>query len=225
VQPGESALNDPAIAAQTGAVLSLAASDHRLDAALRDQPPIPIVVIAAVGDHAAGSAARPADGNADGGDARGREAAQKEDRGLVKRRWAPARSPSTTWWPHCTRPPLSAASLGTSAATTGRSWSARSPRGHRHLPEGRGFITPDRLSAGRRSGSCPTRQRWMPVCRRFPGARSFTSGDPQTLRLPPSARQSRMCTRLVPAHAGRAKTDNTIGPFAGLFRKIGRAHV
>ena len=60
VEPGEGAFDDPAIAAEAGAVVSLAAGDHRLDAALPDQPPIRVVVVAAVGDHAVGSAARPA---------------------------------------------------------------------------------------------------------------------------------------------------------------------
>ena len=34
VQPGEGALDDPAVAAEPGAVLGLAASDHGLDPAL-----------------------------------------------------------------------------------------------------------------------------------------------------------------------------------------------
>jgi hypothetical protein len=49
VQPGEGALDDPAVAAKTSAMLGLAASDHRLDAALPDQPPVLVVVVAAVG--------------------------------------------------------------------------------------------------------------------------------------------------------------------------------
>ena len=50
VQPGEGALDDPAVAAEAGAMVSLAASDHRLDAALPEQPPVLVVVVAAVSD-------------------------------------------------------------------------------------------------------------------------------------------------------------------------------
>jgi hypothetical protein len=48
VQPGEGALDDPAGPAQPGAVLGLAASDLRFDAALTQLPPILVVVVAAV---------------------------------------------------------------------------------------------------------------------------------------------------------------------------------
>ena len=40
VQPGESALDDRAVAAQPGAVFSLTAGNQRLDAALPDQPTV-----------------------------------------------------------------------------------------------------------------------------------------------------------------------------------------
>ena len=50
VQPGEGALDDPAVAAEAGAMVRLAASDHRLDAALPEQPPVLVVVVAAVSD-------------------------------------------------------------------------------------------------------------------------------------------------------------------------------
>ena len=50
VEPGESALDDPTVAAESGAVFGLAASDQRLDAALPDEPPVLVVVVAAVGD-------------------------------------------------------------------------------------------------------------------------------------------------------------------------------
>ena len=69
MQPGEGALDDPAVAAEAGAVLGLAASDHRLDATLSDQPPVLVMVVAAVGDQAVGPSAGPTNGTADGGDA------------------------------------------------------------------------------------------------------------------------------------------------------------
>ena len=50
VEPGEGALDDPTVAAQSGAVFGLAASDERLDAALPDEPPVFVVVVAAVSD-------------------------------------------------------------------------------------------------------------------------------------------------------------------------------
>src|SRR5688572_1348367 len=49
VQPGEGALDDPALAAQPGAVLDAAPGDHGLDAALPEQPAVLVEVIAAVG--------------------------------------------------------------------------------------------------------------------------------------------------------------------------------
>ncbi len=50
VEPCEGAFNHPTLSPQPGAVLGLAARDHRLDAALPDQAPILVVVVAAVGD-------------------------------------------------------------------------------------------------------------------------------------------------------------------------------
>ena len=61
VQPGEGAFNNPAVAAEAGAVLGLAASDHRLDAALPDEAAVLVVVVAAVCDQGARSASWPAD--------------------------------------------------------------------------------------------------------------------------------------------------------------------
>jgi hypothetical protein len=61
VEPGEGAFDDPAVAAEPGAVLGLAACDQRLHAALPDQPAVLVVVVAAVGDQRPGSTARPAD--------------------------------------------------------------------------------------------------------------------------------------------------------------------
>ena len=61
VEPGEGALHDPAVTADPGAVLGLAARDLGLDLALPEQPPVLVVVVAAVGGHAVGSPAGTAD--------------------------------------------------------------------------------------------------------------------------------------------------------------------
>ena len=66
VEPGEGALDDPAVAAEPGAVLGLAAGDHGFDAALPDQAAVLVVVVAAVGDQRPRSASWPADAAADG---------------------------------------------------------------------------------------------------------------------------------------------------------------
>ena len=66
VKPGEGALDDPAVAAEPGAVLALPASDDRLDAALPDQAAVLVVVVAAVGDQRARPPSRPAEPTADG---------------------------------------------------------------------------------------------------------------------------------------------------------------
>ena len=66
MEPGEGALDDPAVAAQAGAVLGLAAGDHRFDAAVPDEAAVLVVVVAAVGDQRPGSASWPADAAADG---------------------------------------------------------------------------------------------------------------------------------------------------------------
>ena len=60
VQVREGALDDPAVAAKAGAVLGLSARDQRLDAALADEAPVFVVVVAAVGDHRVGSTPRSA---------------------------------------------------------------------------------------------------------------------------------------------------------------------
>jgi hypothetical protein len=52
VQPGEGALDDPAVATEAGAVLGPAARDHGSDAALADEPAVLVVVVAAVCDQA-----------------------------------------------------------------------------------------------------------------------------------------------------------------------------
>lgn len=67
VEPGEGALDDPAVTAQPGAVLGLATSDDRLHASLPDKAAVLVVVVAAVGDQCARSASRSADATADGG--------------------------------------------------------------------------------------------------------------------------------------------------------------
>ena len=66
VEPGEGALDDPAVASEPGAVLGLAAGDHGLDAALPDEPTVLVVVVAAVGDQRPRSASWPAGTAADG---------------------------------------------------------------------------------------------------------------------------------------------------------------
>ncbi len=43
VQPGEGALDDPAVSAQSGAVLGLAAGDDRFDAVLADESAVLVV--------------------------------------------------------------------------------------------------------------------------------------------------------------------------------------
>jgi hypothetical protein len=50
VQPGEGALDDPAMAAEPGAVLALPAGDDRLDAALLDEAAVLVVVVTTVAD-------------------------------------------------------------------------------------------------------------------------------------------------------------------------------
>ena len=65
VQLGEGALDDPALASEPGAVLGLAASDQRLDAALPDEAAVLVVVVAAVGDQRPRPAPRAPDATAD----------------------------------------------------------------------------------------------------------------------------------------------------------------
>ena len=66
VQPGEGALDDPAVTAEPGAVFGLAAGDHRLHAALPDEPAVLVVVVAAVGDQRPRPSPRSTDTAADG---------------------------------------------------------------------------------------------------------------------------------------------------------------
>jgi hypothetical protein len=68
VQPRERAFDDPAVDAEAGAVLGVAAGDDRGDAQGADLGAVVVVVVAAVGVDAAGSLAGPATGAADLGD-------------------------------------------------------------------------------------------------------------------------------------------------------------
>ncbi len=69
VEPGEGAFDDPAVAAEAGAVLGLAASDQGFDASLPDEAPVLVVVVAAVCNDALGSTAGTAAQTSDGGHA------------------------------------------------------------------------------------------------------------------------------------------------------------
>ena len=73
VQPGEGAFDNPAMAAEPGAVLALPTGDDRLDAALLDEAAVLFVVIAAIGDQRLRSASWVADA-ATGQEAPGRAA-------------------------------------------------------------------------------------------------------------------------------------------------------
>ena len=61
VQPSEGALDDPAVAAETGAVLGRAPSDHRPDPALPELAAMASGVVGAIGDELPGPATRPTD--------------------------------------------------------------------------------------------------------------------------------------------------------------------
>ena len=61
VEPGEGALDDPADAAEAGAVLGLTASDLGLDPADAELAPVLVVVVAAVGGDPLGPSPWPAD--------------------------------------------------------------------------------------------------------------------------------------------------------------------
>lgn len=69
VQPGEGALDDPAGAAEPGAVRALAAGDLWPDAAPAQLVPVRVVVVAAIGGDALGPATRSAQRAAYGWDA------------------------------------------------------------------------------------------------------------------------------------------------------------
>jgi hypothetical protein len=59
VEPGEAALDDPAVAAEPGAVSGLAARDHRFDPSLPELAAVLVVVVAAVGNQLVRAAAWP----------------------------------------------------------------------------------------------------------------------------------------------------------------------
>lgn len=61
VQPGESPFDDPAVTAETGAVVSLASGDQRLDTTLPDEPAVLVVVVTSVGDQRPRPASRSTD--------------------------------------------------------------------------------------------------------------------------------------------------------------------
>ena len=66
VEPGEGALNGPAVAAEAGAVVGLASSDDGFDPSLPDEAAVLVVVVAAVGDQTRRPASRSTDAAADG---------------------------------------------------------------------------------------------------------------------------------------------------------------
>jgi hypothetical protein len=68
VEPGEGAFDDPALAAEAGAMLGLSSRDDGLDPALPDEPAVLVVVVAAVSDQPLRTSARPADSAAHGRD-------------------------------------------------------------------------------------------------------------------------------------------------------------
>jgi len=68
VQPGEGALDDPAVTAQAGSVSGAAASDLGCDPALAELDTVLVVVVAAIGSDAARSSSRSTDLAANGRD-------------------------------------------------------------------------------------------------------------------------------------------------------------
>jgi len=66
VEPGEGALDDPAMAAEPGAMVGLAPSNDRFHAELTDQAAVLVVVVAAVGDQRPWPSTRPTDATTDG---------------------------------------------------------------------------------------------------------------------------------------------------------------
>jgi hypothetical protein len=68
VRPGEGAFDDPAVAAEPGAVLGLAACDLGFDPPAAEFAPVLVVVVAAVGSDAVGAPPGPTDLAAHGRD-------------------------------------------------------------------------------------------------------------------------------------------------------------
>jgi hypothetical protein len=66
VEPGEGAFDDPALPAEPGAVVGLAAGDHWFDPSFPDQASVLVVVVAAVGEQCLGTSSWSADAAADG---------------------------------------------------------------------------------------------------------------------------------------------------------------
>ena len=66
VEVGEAALDDPALAAQPGAVSGAASGDHGRDPEGSEEPAVLVVVIATVGQETVGLLAWPADLPGDG---------------------------------------------------------------------------------------------------------------------------------------------------------------
>lgn len=69
MEPGEGALDDPAVAAEAGAVAVLAAREYRFDPARPQLPPVSLRVVGAVSEQPLGAAAGPANATADRRDA------------------------------------------------------------------------------------------------------------------------------------------------------------
>jgi hypothetical protein len=69
VEPGEGALDDPAVTAEAGAVSGLAAGDLGCDPADSDEAAVLVVVVAAIGGHRVGPPAGASDLAAHGRDA------------------------------------------------------------------------------------------------------------------------------------------------------------
>ena len=60
MEPGEAAFNDPTFASHSRTVLCQPPGDQRFDATLADEPPVLVVVVAAVAEQHLGSASRAA---------------------------------------------------------------------------------------------------------------------------------------------------------------------
>src|SRR5262249_42368914 len=79
MEPGEAALDDPAVASEAGPVHGLATGDHGFDTAPPDEPAVLVVVVATIGEQPLGSASRPTDAAAH----RRHQVEQLEQRGDV----------------------------------------------------------------------------------------------------------------------------------------------
>lgn len=61
VEPGDGALDDPAVAAETRSVGDTSAGDHRFDALGTDESAVLVVVVTAVAEHSVGPPTRASD--------------------------------------------------------------------------------------------------------------------------------------------------------------------